>query len=167
MNVSFRWLSQFFEDGVLDEIGPAGLAERLTDQGLAVDELRPAFGPFSGVVLAKVLDARPHPDADRLTLCTVHAGDGSRQVVCGAPNVEVGALYGYAQVGAVLPGGNKIRRAKIRGVESDGMLCSAPELGLDALGSAEGIWAVPYAEEEDLGRDLRSAISVSRVKCNG
>ncbi len=106
MNVSFRWLSQFFEDGVLDEIGPAGLAERLTDQGLAVDELRPAFGPFSGVVLAKVLDARPHPDADRLTLCTVHAGDGSRQVVCGAPNVEVGALYGYAQVGAVLPGGN-------------------------------------------------------------
>ncbi len=97
MNVSFRWLSQFFDDGVLDEIGPAGLRERLTDQGLAVDELRPAFGPFSGVVLAKVLDARPHPDADRLTLCTVNAGDGNRQVVCGAPNVEVGALYGYAQ----------------------------------------------------------------------
>ena len=160
MNVSFRWLSQFFEDGVLDEIGPAGLAERLTDQGLAVDELRPAFGPFSGVVLAKVLDARPHPDADRLTLCTVDAGDGSRQVVCGAPNVEVGAVYGYAQVGAVLLGGNKIRRAKIRGVESDGMLCSAPELGLDALGSAEGIWAVPYAEEEDLGGDLRQVLEL-------
>ena len=160
MNVSFRWLSQFFGDGVLDEIGPAGLAARLTDQGLVVDELRPAFDPFSGVVLAKVLDARPHPDADRLTLCTVDAGDASRQVVCGAPNVEVGAVYGYAQVGAKLPGGNKIRRAKIRGVESDGMLCSAPELGLDALGSAEGIWAIPYAEEKDLGRDLRHALEL-------
>jgi phenylalanyl-tRNA synthetase beta chain len=160
MNVSFRWLSQFFDDGVLDELGPAGLAQRLTDQGLAVDELRPAFGPFSGVILAKVLTAKPHPDADRLTLCTVDAGDGSRQVVCGAPNVEVGALYGYAQVGAKLPGGSKIRRAKIRGVESDGMLCSAPELGLDALGSAEGIWAIPDAEEADLGRDLRETLGL-------
>ena len=160
MNVSFRWLKQFFDDGVLDELGPEGLRQRLTDQGLAVDELRPAFDPFSGVVLGKVLDAKPHPDADRLTLCTVDAGDGSRQVVCGAPNVEVGALYGYAQVGAKLPGGNEIRRAKIRGVESDGMLCSAPELGLDALGSAEGIWAIPDADEADLGRDLREALEL-------
>lgn len=160
MNISFRSLAQFFDDGVLDELGPEGLAQRLTDQGLAVDELRPAFDPFSGVILGKVLDAKPHPDADRLTLCTVDAGDGSRQVVCGAPNVEVGALYGYAQVGAELPGGNKIRRAKIRGVESDGMLCSAPELGLDALGSAEGIWAIPNAKEADLGRDLREALEL-------
>jgi phenylalanyl-tRNA synthetase beta chain len=160
MNVSFHWLSRFFDDGALDELGPAGLAQRLADQGLVVDELRPAFDPFSGVVLGKVLDAKPHPDADRLTLCTVDAGDGSRQVVCGAPNVEVGALYGYAQVGANLPGGNKIRRAKIRGVESDGMLCSAPELGLDALGSAEGIWAIPNADEADLGRDLRETLEL-------
>ncbi len=160
MNVSFRWLAQFFDDGVLDELGPEGLRQRLTDQGLAVDELRPAFDPFSGVILGKVLDAKPHPDADRLTVCTVDAGDGRRQVVCGAPNVEVGALYGYAQVGAKLPGGNKIRRAKIRGVESDGMLCSAPELGLDALGSAEGIWAIPDAEEADLGRDLRETLGL-------
>lgn len=160
MNVSFQWLSQFFDDGVLDELGPAELAQRLTDQGLAVDELRRAFDPFSGVILGKVLDAKPHPNADRLTLCTVDVGDGSRQVVCGAPNVEVGALYGYAQVGAKLPGGNEIRRAKIRGVESDGMLCSAPELGLDALGSAEGIWAISDTDEADLGRDLREALKL-------
>ncbi len=98
MNISFRWLAQFFDDGVLDKLGPEELAQRLTDQGLAVDELHPAFDSFAGVIVGKVLDAKPHPDADRLTLCTVDAGDGGRQVVCGAPNVEVGALYGYAQV---------------------------------------------------------------------
>ncbi|MFN2383923.1 MAG: phenylalanine--tRNA ligase subunit beta [Gemmatimonadota bacterium] len=163
MNVSYRWLESLFPAGALRALEPAELARRLTLQGLAVDEVRPAHAPFSGVVLGQVTAARPHPEADRLTLCTVVAGGDEREVVCGAPNVQVGALYGYAAEGARLPGDRKIRRAKIRGVESRGMLCSAPELGLDAFGSAEGIWPVPGATAEELGRDLRELLGLDDV----
>ena len=160
MKISYRWLASFFPAGAFEEIPPEELARRLTRQGLAVDDVRPAFAAFTGVVLAKVLEAGPHPNADRLTLCAVEAGDGTRQVVCGAPNVEVGAFYGYATVGSRLPGDRHIRRAKIRGVESQGMLCSAPELGLEALGGAEGIWPIGGASEADLGRDLRAVLDL-------
>jgi len=160
MRISFRWLASFFPAGAFDELAPEELARRLTAQGLAVDEVRPAFPVFEGVVLGKVVEAGPHPNADRLTLCSVEAGDGARQVVCGAPNVEVGAIYGYATVGSRLPGDRQIRRAKIRGVESQGMLCSAPELGLDALGGAEGIWRISGARETDIGRDLRDVLGL-------
>jgi phenylalanyl-tRNA synthetase beta chain len=160
MRISYRWLASFFPDGAFDELPPEELARRLTRQGLSVDDVRPAFPAFTGVVLGKVVQAGPHPNADRLTLCEVEAGDGARQVVCGAPNVEVGAIYGYATVGSRLPGDRQIRRAKIRGVESQGMLCSAPELGLDALGGAEGIWPIGGASEADLGRDLRDVLAL-------
>ncbi|HEY7470861.1 MAG TPA: phenylalanine--tRNA ligase subunit beta [Gemmatimonadota bacterium] len=160
MKVSYRWLASFFPPHALADLPPEELARRLTGQGLAVDEVRPAFAPFEGVVLGKVLDAGPHPNADRLTLCEVEAGDGTRHVVCGAPNVEVGAIYGYATVGSRLPGDRHIRRAKIRGIESQGMLCSAPELGLDALGGAEGIWRIAGAREADLGRDIREVLEL-------
>ena len=160
MRISYRWLTSFFPAVAFEEIPPDELARRLTRQGLAVDDVRPAFAAFTGVVLGKVLEAGPHPNADRLTLCAVEAGDGARQVVCGAPNVEVGAFYGYATVGSRLPGDRHIRRAKIRGVESQGMLCSAPELGLEALGGPEGIWPIGGASEADLGRDLREVLSL-------
>lgn len=160
MNVSYRWLSEFFPSAAFDGNDPLELARRLTLQGLAVDDVRAAFAPFSGIVLGRVVATRAHPEADRLTLCQVVAGDGERSVVCGAPNVEVGAFYGYATEGARLPGGREIRRATIRGVESEGMLCSAPELGLDPLGSADGIWRVPGVGEEDLGRDLREVLGL-------
>ncbi|HKY60900.1 MAG TPA: phenylalanine--tRNA ligase subunit beta [Gemmatimonadota bacterium] len=154
MNVSYRWLESLFPEGALAAFDPVRLADRLTMQGLAVDDVRRPFPEISGVVLGRVLEADRHPNADRLTLCRVAAGDGERQVVCGAPNVEVGAIYAYATEGARLPGGREIRRTRIRGVESQGMLCSAPELGLEALGSADGIWPVPGVGEGDLGRDL-------------
>jgi phenylalanyl-tRNA synthetase beta chain len=160
VRVSYRWLASFFPPGAFDDLPAEELARRLTGQGLPVDDVRPAFQPFEGVVLGKVVEAGPHPNADRLTLCSVEAGDGARQVVCGAPNVEVGAIYGYATVGSRLPGNREIRRAKIRGVESQGMLCSAPELGLGALGGAEGIWPIRGADEADLGRDLRAVLAL-------
>ncbi len=160
MKVSYRWLATFFPAGAFDDLPAEELGRRLTAQGLAVDDVRPAFPTFEGVVLGRVIEAGPHPNADRLTLCSVEAGDGARQVVCGAPNVEVGAIYGYATVGSRLPGDRQIRRAKIRGVESLGMLCSAPELGLDALGGAEGIWPIAGARESDLGRDLRDVLGL-------
>ncbi|HUP19510.1 MAG TPA: phenylalanine--tRNA ligase subunit beta [Gemmatimonadota bacterium] len=160
MKVSHRWLAGMFPDGQVERLDAAELARGLTLLGLAVDEVRPALAGVEGVVLGKVLAAGPHPDADRLTLCTVTAGDGERQVVCGAPNVEVGAIYGYATPGARLPGDRVIERAEIRGVVSEGMLCSAPELGLDALGGAEGIWRVPGVDDSDLGRDLAEALEM-------
>ncbi|MGH7573076.1 MAG: phenylalanine--tRNA ligase subunit beta, partial [Gemmatimonadota bacterium] len=160
MNVSYRWLGDLFPGGELDAMDPAELATRLTMQGIAVDQVRRPFGEISGVVLGKVLEASRHPNAERLTLCRVAAGDGERQVVCGAPNVEVGVIYPYATEGARLPGGREIRRARIRGVESEGMLCSAPELGLEALGSAEGIWPVQGVAEGDVGRDLVDALDL-------
>ncbi len=160
MNISYRWLGEFFPPGALSALAPEALAGRLTEQGLTVDDVRPAFPRFQGVLVGRVLAARPHPEADRLTLCTVTTGDGEREIVCGAPNVEEGGIYGVAVEGARLPDGRKIRRSKIRGVESQGMLCSAPELGLDALGSADGIWRVPGLTDTALGRDLWEALGL-------
>src|SRR5438309_11948758 len=98
----------------------------------AVDAVVPLHQDLGDIVIARVLEVRKHPNADRLTLCRVDVGgpDGPVDVVCGAPNVQAGKVYPYAPVGAVLPGGARLERKAIRGVESNGMLCSAKELGL-------------------------------------
>src|SRR5437879_13601841 len=98
----------------------------------AVDTVTPIHQDLRDVLVARVLEVKRHPNADRLTLCLVDAGPGRGgpvEVVCGAPNVQAGKTYPYAPVGAVLPGGVTLERKKIRGVESNGMLCSARELG--------------------------------------
>src|SRR5437588_10690653 len=95
-----------------------------------VDAVVPLHQDLGDVLIGRVLEVQPHPNADRLSLCLVEAGSGPVEVVCGAPNVQAGKTYPYAPVGATLPGGVKLERRKIRGVESNGMLCSAKELGL-------------------------------------
>jgi len=112
------------------------MAELLALRGAPVEELVHLAPGLSRLVVARVEEVRPHPDAARLTICTVDAGGDPLQVVCGAPNVEVGALYPFSPAGATLPDGTEIGRAEIRGVESNGMLCSEAELGLgpDASG---------------------------------
>jgi len=128
MNISYRWL-QSIAPGL--EGTPQELAERLAMLGAPVDEVVDLGAGLGDVVIARVESVRQHPNADRLRICTVDAGGGERlQVVCGAPNVQAGGLYPFAPVGATLPGGVEIRRAKLRGEESQGMLCSARELGL-------------------------------------
>ena len=128
MNISYRWL-QSIAPGL--EGTPHELAERLAMLGAPVDEVIDLGAGIGDVVIARVEDVRRHPNADRLRLCTVDAGGGARfQVVCGAPNVEAGAFYPFAPIGARLPGGVEIRKAKLRGEASEGMLCSARELGL-------------------------------------
>ncbi|HEU0301807.1 MAG TPA: hypothetical protein VFR37_20300, partial [Longimicrobium sp.] len=128
MNISYRWL-QSIAPGLQGT--PQQLAERLAMLGAPVDEIIDLGGQIGDVVIARVDEVRPHPNADRLRLCTVDAGGGERvQVVCGAPNVEAGGLYPFAPIGATLPGGMEIRRAQLRGETSEGMLCSARELGL-------------------------------------
>ena len=107
------------------------LSHRLTMAGLEVEETNPVAPAFSGIVVARIESAVPHPNADKLRVCTVDAGTGTLlQIVCGAPNAAAGLKVPLATVGAEMPGGMKIGVAKMRGVESSGMLCSARELGL-------------------------------------
>lgn len=128
MNISYRWLQSLVPS--LTE-PPRSVADRLGMLGAPVDEYAELGAGLAGLVIARVDEVRPHPNADKLRLCTVDAGGGERlQVVCGAPNVEAGRYYPFAPVGASLPGGVVIRRAKLRGEPSEGMLCSARELGL-------------------------------------
>src|SRR5713101_10219295 len=128
MIVSRRWL-----EALLDRsLDARDVAERLTLHAAAVDAVVPLHQDLGDVLIARVLEVKKHPDADRLSLCLVDRGGGGGpvEVVCGAPNVQAGKTYPYAPVGAVLPGGVTLERKKIRGVESNGMLCSAKELGL-------------------------------------
>jgi phenylalanyl-tRNA synthetase beta chain len=127
MNVSIRWLRALAPD-LAD--APHAVAERLAMLGAPVDAVVDLGGPLRDIVIGRVEEARPHPNADRLTLTKVNAGGELVSVVCGAPNVRAGAYYPFAPVGTTLPGGLQIGRRKIRGEESQGMLCSARELEL-------------------------------------
>ncbi|MDO5090812.1 MAG: phenylalanine--tRNA ligase subunit beta [Cardiobacteriaceae bacterium] len=136
------------------------LAERLTMSGLEVDGIHTAAPPFSGVVVAKVVELAAHPDADKLRVATVDAGTGEMlQIVCGAPNVAKGVKVPAALTGAVLPGDVKIRRSKLRGVESQGMLCSAKELGIDD--DASGLLILPA--DAPLGVNIRDYLRLDDV----
>lgn len=128
MNISYRWLQELVPGLALS---PREVADRLAMLGAPVDEVVDIGGELGDIVIGRVVAAGRHPNADRLSLCTVDAGGAETlRVVCGAPNVREGALYPFAPVGATLPGGMEIRKAKIRGETSQGMLCSARELGL-------------------------------------
>ncbi|MDZ7779616.1 MAG: phenylalanine--tRNA ligase subunit beta [Gemmatimonadota bacterium] len=129
MNASYRWLLELVPGLDLDA---EAVSEHLALRGAPVEDTHAPGASLEDVVVGEVLESDPHPNADRLTLCTVDGGDGAVQVVCGAPNVKVGARYPFAPVGAVLPGDFRIKKAKIRGEVSQGMLCSAKELGLGA-----------------------------------
>src|ERR1700678_1274646 len=121
---------------------PAQLAQQLTLAGLEVESVSPVAAPFSGVVVGEVLESERHPDADKLSVGEVTTDGVNRlQIVCGARNVRAGLKVAVAMAGAQLPGDVRIQRTKIRGVESNGMLCSARELGLGE--EHEGILELP------------------------
>ena len=126
MIVSRRWLEALLGR----PLDAREVAEWLTSHVAAVDAVQPLHQDLGDILVARVLDVKRHPNADRLSVCLVDAGAGAVQVVCGAPNVQAGKTYPYAPVGAVLPGGITLEKKTIRGVESNGMLCSAKELGL-------------------------------------
>ena len=127
MKISLDWLAEY----VSWDDTPEGLAAKLTSAGLNVESLEEFRQTFPGVVIARVVHREKHPDADRLSLCSVDDGSGDPvQVVCGAPNVREGLTVLFARVGAVLPDDFKIKKSRIRGVESRGMICSGNELGL-------------------------------------
>jgi phenylalanyl-tRNA synthetase beta chain len=128
MNISRRWLEALLGRS----LDASEIAALLTARCCPVEGVERLHADLGGVLVGRVLEVRRHPNADRLSLCLVDAGGsgGPLEVVCGAPNVTAGKTYPFAPVGTVLPGGLKLERRKIRGVESNGMLCSARELGL-------------------------------------
>ena len=153
MKITYSWLNEFTP---LDQT-PAELAQRLTLSGLEVESIAPVAPPFRGVVVGEVLECGRHPDADKLSLCHVTTDGKDRlAIVCGARNVRAGLKVAVAKVGAELPGGLAIKRTKIRGVESNGMLCSARELGLGE--EHDGIMELPASLA--LAVDVRKALDL-------
>jgi phenylalanyl-tRNA synthetase beta chain len=154
MRVPYSWLREHCDPGV----EPGALAERLAMTGTEVERVSTVGPPSAdGFVVGRVLAAEPHPDADRLRVCTVDTGDGERTIVCGAPNVAAGQTVPVALPGATMPGGQEIGEAKLRGVESAGMICAASELGLGE--GSDGILVLdhdgsgaPYAIYGDIKR---------------
>ena len=154
MKVSLNWLRRYVDiPWGIDE-----LSHRLTMTGLEIDGVTEIAPAFTGVTVARVLDVRPHPDADRLRIATVDTGAEQTDVVCGASNCRGGLTIAYARVGARLAGGLKIKKAKIRGVVSLGMLCSEDELGL-ATERAPGI--LELAGDLALGANLEDALPIA------
>src|SRR5271168_3157360 len=125
--------------------------------GLEVESVTPVAPPFSGVVVGEILESTRHPQAEKLSVCQVTTDGANRlQIICGAKNVRAGLKVAVALVGAKLPGDLMIKRAKLRGLESNGMLCSARELGLGD--EYEGIMELP--EALSLNRDVREALDL-------
>ena len=137
MIVTYNWLKEFVDF----HLDPEELAHRLTMAGLEVDAMEHIGAGLESVIVARLISVDQHPDADRLTVCRVDTGSGEVQVVCGAKNHRSGDLVALAQVGSVLPGDFKIKKSKIRGQESQGMLCSEKELGLAE--ESDGIIILP------------------------
>lgn len=154
MKISEAWLREW----VNPPVDTATLAEQITMAGLEVDALEAVAGEFAGVVVGEIVDIKPHPDADKLRVCQVSSGAGDPvQVVCGAPNARAGLKAPFARVGAVLPGDFKIKKAKLRGVESRGMLCAQTELG--AGDDDSGLWEL--AADAPVGEPLQDYLQLS------
>lgn len=152
MKASISWLKSLCPtDLSVDEI-----VSRLTMAGLEVDGVESAAKPFTNVVVGEVLTVSQHPDADKLNVCEVTDGESTYQVVCGAPNVRAGLKVPFARVGAVIGDDFKIKQAKLRGIESHGMLCGADELGLSD--ERDGLMELP--EFFVTGADLAELLSL-------
>ena len=158
MKISENWLRQWVNPAVDSDV----LAHQLTMAGLEVDDSSTVAKPFNGVVVGEVLTVEQHPDADRLRVTTVSIGAiEPLQIVCGAPNVAVGLKVPVATVGAILPGGGsgqelKIKKGKLRGVESHGMLCGASEIDLED--TIDGLLILP--PDAPIGMDIRDYLQL-------
>ena len=153
MLVSLNWLKQYVNT---QNLSNEDLAERITRSGIEVDAIIDRASGIQNVVVGYVESKEKHPEADRLNVCQVNVGeDGIQQIVCGAPNVAAGQKVIVARPGAKLPGGIKIKKSKLRGQESNGMICSLQELGIEGRvvpkAYAEGIYVLP--EDAEVGSD--------------
>jgi phenylalanyl-tRNA synthetase beta chain len=154
MRVPLSWLREYVDV----DMAPRALADALTMRGMEVNAIEVGGVDWTDVVVGRVLQVDRHPNADTLWLTRVDVGEagGELEIVCGAQNLEVGQLVPAALVGAVLPGDRRIERSKIRGVVSNGMLCSAIELGLGT--DADGIHILGTGDEYPLGQPLAEVV---------
>ena len=156
MNVTLNWLKNYIDF----EFSPSELADRLTMLGIEVESIKQLGAELEGVVVGSVTSIQPHPNADKLVLCQVDIGETEElQIVCGAPNAREGMLAPVATIGATLPIGLTIKRAKLRGEVSLGMLCSEKELGLSE--DAAGLMELPT--DTPLGTSLSEALGLDDV----
>ena len=156
MNVTLNWLKAYIDF----EFSPSELADRLTMLGVEVESIKQLGTDLEGIIVGSVTSIRPHPNADKLVLCQVNTGGTEElQIVCGAPNVREGMLAPVATIGATLPVGLTIKRAKLRGETSEGMLCSEKELGLSD--DAAGLMELPT--DTHLGIPLSEALRLDDV----
>lgn len=154
MLVSIKWLKEYVNTQELD---PAELGEKITRSGIEVDAVIDRSHGMTNVVVGYVESCEKHPEADKLSICQVNVGeDGIEQIICGAPNIAAGQKVIVARPGAKLPGGVKIKKAKLRGEVSNGMICSLQELGIEGKlvpkAYAEGIYVLP--ENAEIGSDV-------------
>jgi len=152
MLVGLKWLRDYIDV----ELTPEEIAAKLTMAGLEVESIDRITPGFSGVVVAKILSVKSHPNADKLSLCEVSTGDRTYPVVCGAKNIKAGDVVPLAKVGATIPGGYTIKSSKLRGELSEGMLCSEEELGIGE--DATGIMML--SDNLTLGEDLAAALDL-------
>ncbi|MEK4802437.1 phenylalanine--tRNA ligase subunit beta [Oceanobacillus sp. FSL K6-0118] len=160
MLVSFNWLKNYVD---LGDITPEELAEKITKSGIEVEGVEYFAEESTNVVVGYVVSCEKHPNADKLNLCQVDVGDETLQIVCGAPNVAEGQKVAVAKPGAKLPGGFKIKKVKLRGIESNGMICSLQELGVDEkyipTDIADGIFVFP--EDAVVGESVVSLLNLN------
>lgn len=152
MKASLRWIQEYID---LPNDDPELVGEVLSNLGIDVEGIEVIEAGFTGVVVAKVLDVRPHPNADKVRIATLDAGNGTVEVVCGAWNFEAGATVAYATVGAVLSGGFEVGEKEIRGFASPGMICSEAEMGLGDESGGILVLEDGYAE---LGTDFSATL---------
>ena len=161
MFVSYNWLQEYVD---LSGISAAELADKITKSGIEVEGVEKKSEGLKGVVIGHVLEREQHPNADKLNKCLVDIGaEEPVQIICGAPNVDKGQKVAVATVGAVLPGNFKIKKAKLRGEASHGMICSLQELGFEAKivakDYATGIFVFP--SEAEVGKDALEELGLS------
>ncbi|WP_368652277.1 phenylalanine--tRNA ligase subunit beta [Ornithinibacillus sp. 4-3] len=159
MLVSLNWLKNYIDVG---SHTPEELSELITKSGIEVDGIKYVAEKSKGVVVGHVVSCEKHPNADKLNLCQVDIGEEQLQIICGAPNIAAGQKVAVATPGAVLPGNFKIKKVKLRGVESNGMICSLQELGISEefiqTEYAKGIFVFP--EDTEIGQEVTSLLNL-------
>ncbi|WP_457568222.1 phenylalanine--tRNA ligase subunit beta [Desulfurobacterium sp.] len=156
MKITYNWLKEFID---IEDLTPQEVADIMTDVGIEVDALTYAGKDIEKVVIGKILTIEKHPNADKLKICQVDVGDTVLQIVTGADNIFEGAIIPVALHGSKLPSGIRIKKTKLRGVESNGMLCSEEELGLTS--HSEGIMILPEDEGLQPGKDAVEALELN------
>ncbi|MBI5874772.1 MAG: phenylalanine--tRNA ligase subunit beta, partial [Deltaproteobacteria bacterium] len=163
MKISYNWLKEYIKPLP----APDKLAEKLTMAGLEVEGVEALDKGIKGVVVAQILSVEKHPNADRLSFCKVNTGKGIHSIVCGAKNMKAGDKVALALPGATLPKGIKIEKTKIRGVESEGMMCSESELGLTPpappleKGGIGGGGIIILPQDFPMGKDFTEAMGLN------